>query len=244
MRIVTLESSKKRPVTRGFAAALMLMVAAIVATPACAFDLKAALAVSVGSPIPVSRTANARRCGSVAQRVGAANTRLIVALAFAQAASDTIFANGFDNTGGECLTDVDCPPSSTECMVSGCSSGLCADTPAPIDSACSAGFCDGSGACVQCNTDNECTPGAECNPVSCTSNNCVYNPSPYGFICSIGYCDGAGTCDQCLVDADCPPSGSECVAVSCLTGTCDYEPYPFGTPCTGGTCDGAGNCGP
>ena len=168
--------------------------------------------------------------------------------------------------GGTCVEDplcaaVDCS-SQNECIGDGTCNledGLCiAGDNKPVDTVCTedgGNFCDGAGACVECNENAQCTdndPSNPCTRVDCQSNqcqqvftgeSCVFPPDLPG-ICKDGDCVDAGLCDPL---PDCEDRG-DCVEIGCnpADGECTYENKGDGTSCTpdgapDGTCK-AGVC--
>jgi len=132
--VALLGSTLMRVVLRSgcYLAALAAFVL-FVPTPASAQGLREALARLALPPVMSGAHARpARACSSVG-----APTHMAKALAaFAAGVTDTIFAQGFDYAGGQCLTPNDCPD--TACEVATCSDGFCGQA-----SACAFG-CDGS----------------------------------------------------------------------------------------------------
>ena len=96
----------------------------LIPTVASAQDLRAALASLSRSPLMSGvRTRPASACTNVGAPMRVA--RALVA--FTASGSDTIFAQGFDFLGGQCLTPNDCPDS--PCEVAICSNGFCGQSP-------------------------------------------------------------------------------------------------------------------
>lgn len=104
---------------------------------ASAQNLRTALASLAHAPVPSGgRARPARTCASV----GAPTVLARALAAVAAGASDTIFAQGFDDLGGQCLTPNDCPDA--PCAVATCTNGFCGQA-----SACAFG-CDAGTACA------------------------------------------------------------------------------------------------
>jgi hypothetical protein len=115
----------------------------------------------------------------------------------------------------------------------------------------SVGQCDGSGKCVECFTDLDCT-----NPDQCA--NGVFSPA----VCTGGMCELGQSMDCTLAKLVCTPDGCAtpictsnvdcgpvqvggCMQPTCVGGACQMGPAPQGTPCTdaqGATCDADGLC--
>lgn len=122
------------------------------------------------------------------------------------AVSDTVFANGYDNAGGQCLGVSDCPDTGSQCTGATCTDGICGAGNTPANTACSSGgyctggscVCDGAGTCT-----NTCdTPGLQCanapdichSPGTCNGQFCQIYPLANGTICGFGqYCED-GVC--------------------------------------------------
>ena len=140
------------------------------------------------------------------------------------------------------------------CTIEGCSGSTPSVTFASFDSPCDAGVCDLFGACVQCNSDPQCTGGTECRGYACSSNVCVavnvdagtlLASQPSSRDCKSSVCDGDGGTMVVNNDAETPPDDSNsCTDDVCVSGV----PYRFvaaGTLCPPGAtaaCDGAGVC--
>ena len=111
--------------------------------------------------------------------------------------SDTLFANGYDNNGSQCLTEPDCPSTGSQCSMSTCNAGMCGTNVAAANTTCTAGeyctggscVCDGMGSCTTtCNTpDMICAsaPDACHTPGICTGQFCIIYPQADGTICGI-----------------------------------------------------------
>jgi hypothetical protein len=130
----------------------------------------------------------------------------------------------------ECLSESDCDAG--PCTVATCNGGTCGTVPVVKDNACTgeAGYCDGAGACHECNKPEHCLPtSGECYLPTCNQHECGEAPKDAGAPCSGGkYCNGSGGCVACLTAAHC---GAQQV---CRTGSCvDAEhivPLGFDSP--------------
>ena len=157
IKALVLGCSTRRPV---WALALMYttmfggLLAQSMSSLAAPVDLKTALAAAVdGNPLPVPHAvAGSANCGGRRSSVagGQSNAPLKAASLVVAAATsgDTIFANGYDNSGGECLTLDDCPVP-PECFSLACTEGLCTTVPLGVsgdncinDADCCSGICD------------------------------------------------------------------------------------------------------
>jgi hypothetical protein len=125
----------------------------------------------------------------------------------------TICTTGVCNGAGvcvECVDAGDCTDDGNQCTAGpSCTAGAC-DTPGNLAQgvacdfiALGDGFCDGAGACVECNTALDCPDdGNQCTAApSCTANACdLQAPLPNTTACdngggpASGLCDGAGVC--------------------------------------------------
>ncbi len=127
--------------------------------------------------------------------------------------SGTVCSTGVCNGSGVCVECVDagqCTDDGNDCTSGpSCTAGAC-DTPGNLTqgTACDFiavgdGFCDGSGACVECNSAVDCPDDAnDCTTApSCTANACdpqtdlpASTPCDNGGGPGSGACDGAGVC--------------------------------------------------
>jgi hypothetical protein len=215
----------------------------LVPSPAAASDIWDTLA-SLGSPAPAHRSRALACGGSTPQSCGATIAAAVAAVVDPQ---DTIFANGFDNSGSQCLTPADCPATGTECVDASCLDGICGQVNAPSQSMCTGGVCDGNGFCVECVANTDCpATGNQCVDATCSGNQCGQIAAVEGASCTDGgnFCDGTGNCVECLVADTCPDTGNECVLKACMSNFCGTINAPDGTPCSNGACDGNGACAP
>jgi hypothetical protein len=155
--------------------------------------------------------------------------------------------------------DADVPADDgNDCTVSACSAGVPQQQDTPINSACDddgGSFCDGLGACVECNFTEQCADGPQCFSAACNDNVCeleVQANDP----CEDGlFCTGNDTCNAagvCIGGANpCPGADGD----SNCAETCDEAANncggndPMGAACSDGlfctandVCDGAGTC--
>lgn len=122
--------------------------------------------------------------------------------------SDTIFANGFDNAGGQCVTAPDCPAPASQCSLATCTEGICgtsnssANTPCTSGGYCTGGscVCDNSGSCTttctMADAGQMCAPSPDVchSPGFCNGQFCEVFPLNNGTICGFGqYCQN-GVC--------------------------------------------------
>jgi hypothetical protein len=133
----------------------------------------------------------------------------------------------------------------------------------PLDSVCSSftgsmpGFCDGTGHCVQCTKDNECSgTNDDCRAQKCTNHACttvftaantptINNPpQPAPPNCQQIVCDGTGGHHSIVDDTRVPSSGTVCITDGCSNGTVTQTPNP-GVSCSasGKLCTATGACG-
>ncbi len=137
-------------------------------------------------------------------------------------------------------------PDSSECTQDLCVGGVPLHPPEAKNTGCTQNggkYCDGAGACVECNDATQCLDPGDCSTRACTSNACVITPKPEGQSCgtSGGVCDGAGKCVGCTKATDCPDPG-DCQHPLCSSNTCTVAPDPKDQACSSGVCDGAGTC--
>jgi hypothetical protein len=125
--------------------------------------------------------------------------------------SDTLFANGFDNAGYQCLTVADCGSTGSQCSDSVCDEGLCTQASVAVNSVCTAGIycndpscaCDGTGTCVR----------------TCSMAGSICYPQP-------DQCHNNGLCNGSLCSLPpAKPDGSPCNTGAgmgfCMSGVCN-----------------------
>jgi hypothetical protein len=151
----------------------------------------------------------------------------------------------------------DKPVDGVECTDDVCSNGVPANPPSAIDTVCSGSkYCDGMGACVQCNTASECPQPPVCVNAVCSGHVCSTANVANGAIdpvasqtsgdCKVVQCDGAGATKVVSLDGDVPNDGNACTADSCSMGATVFTPTASGTSCNVApnktVCDGATHC--
>lgn len=147
---------------------------------------------------------------------------------------------GMGGSGGGGCVAANCPDPGSDCLEKACDGDMCGTpTPSALNTACNsapgegggtmAGFCDGDGACVECNDSTQCvspevcdTTAHECVPMQCQ--NGVQDPGETGLDC------GGPVCGKCPNTQGCMNAGD------CLSGYCNAMVC---TACTG---TGAGQC--
>ncbi len=159
------------------------------------------------------------------------------------------------------IDDADLPVDGLECTDDLCTVGVPTNPPLAIDEPCTEGggrFCNGNGACVDCNDVSQCS-GADgvCDHDACLGNDCVVVFEGTGTNaplvcqsatpdCQVVKCDGAGECGASVPDdADVVDDGNECTFDSCSGGVEVHDPAPVeGMVCTqnGVFCDGPETC--
>jgi uncharacterized protein YjbI with pentapeptide repeats len=138
------------------------------------------------------------------------------------------------------------PPLSPQCATAACDDKVCKFNFAPSGTPCTAGVCNGSGVCVQCVSNAQCTPlNTDCVTYTCntTNNTCVPNNQPNLTTCGAGtattgvccvpapgalsVCFDPGECcpgpepDGCDVGEICNANHQcECNSTSCPDGCC------------------------
>ena len=157
----------------------------------------------------------------------------------------------------QCCQTSDCASLNTDCSTFACVTGICSPTHAAINTSCNdngGSFCDGNGACVQCNTPSQC-PGqdTECQTRTCESNECGFSFQPNGTPlssqtagdCKRAICDGAGGVTTETDNSDTPVDGNQCTQDICTAGVPSNPAEPMDTVCTqngGSFCNATGAC--
>lgn len=155
--------------------------------------------------------------------------------------------------------DADLPlDDGNDCTAQACNVGVPLFPDEPVDTACDQDgglFCDGAGACVECNDASQCSGAGECSVDACTDNACVVESAAAGTACDDGQfctatdeCDGAGACvgagDPCQgADGDgncsetCDEGANACTGADPDGSACNDGTFCNGTDtCQGGTC--------
>lgn len=138
------------------------------------------------------------------------------------------------------IDNSDIPSNGIQCTAATCSNGMVMYSPLTTGTPCSSGVCNGSGACVQCNTAMDCGAGTQCSDATCNNNTCVFINKANGAACNDGNaCTQLDTCqagactgtpvscialDQCHTAGTCNPA----------TGACANFTIPDGTACDDG----------
>lgn len=148
--------------------------------------------------------------------------------------------------------DGDVPVDGKECTDDVCSNGIASNPPTAINTTCAAGYCDGNGACGQCNVAAHCgAPANPCLSAVCNAHQCgtqpVANDTPTGNQtpgdCKKEVCiDGVA---KDVINAGDLPAGTTCKYGVCNGMTPGYGLAKLGATCTennGKACDGAGAC--
>jgi hypothetical protein len=119
----------------------------------------------------------------------------------------------------------DLPAASGQCTFGQCTAGAPTQGNQPINTPCTENggiFCDGSGVCVQCNANADCTSGV-CATHTCAAATCsdgIKNGLETGIDCG-GTCAPCADGVACLVPGDCTShvcTGLVCQAPSCADG--------------------------
>ncbi len=160
------------------------------------------------------------------------------------------------------IDGADLPVDNLECTLDLCSAGTPTNPPLALDVPCTQGvggrFCNGNGACVDCNDVTQCS-GADgiCDQNACNANTCeieflaatVNAPMACQSAmpdCQVVKCDGLGSCGASVPDdADVVDDGIQCTADSCSGGAEVHDSATVeGTNCTqnGSFCDGMETC--
>jgi hypothetical protein len=150
--------------------------------------------------------------------------------------------------------DADVSPSGGPCSIRSCSDGAVLQYPAPLHTACPAGYCDGKGWCLGCTKGSQCPAGGPCTLAVCEDGRCALADAPMASLaaeqpsgdCKVRRCDGKGASYEEADDGDVPADDeNECTAELCSLGVPAHPPMPSGTPCGPagtGKCDGKGAC--
>lgn len=138
-----------------------------------------------------------------------------------------------------------------ECTDDVCINGVPQNPNKGTTEPCSTGFCNGGGACVQCNNPGQCPQGdGICEVPACNANICSIDDQPMGTVapmseqtdgnCLTAVCDGMGevSTTPLVNDADVPFDGNECTQDVCTTGTPSNPLESAGTICASGVCSG------
>ncbi len=137
-----------------------------------------------------------------------------------------------------------------------CTNGTPSNPPRPINASCMGSmYCDGNGACVQCNLAAQCpvTGDGVCESDQCVNKMCALVFDPPGTPappsqqtpddCKTEVCNGTGNLGAPIANPGDPfDDGIECTADTCNGTTPQNNPKPPGTACSGGVCDGMVTC--
>jgi hypothetical protein len=133
-----------------------------------------------------------------------------------------------DGSGGTtvAIADADLPVDGNACTADTCAGGVPSNPPLALGTACNQNggkVCNGSGACVQCNTGAQCASGVcasgVCQAASCADG--TKNGSETDIDC------GGGKCAPCAVGKTCL-SAADCQSGLCTAGVCQ-PPSVIGT---------------
>ena len=155
------------------------------------------------------------------------------------------------------IDNSDLPVDGNQCTNDVCNNGVPSNPASPINTTCTQSggtFCNGIGACVQCNSATEC-PGSdgECRQRTCLAYTCGFSYAPAGTVtaaqtagdCQRRVCDGAGNIASIADNSDVPVDGNQCTNDVCNTGVPSNPASPVNTPCAqngGNVCNGFGAC--
>jgi hypothetical protein len=155
--------------------------------------------------------------------------------------------------------DSDLPKTATDCDLELCNGGVVSNPPLDLDVSCGPAkdrFCDGAGACVECNSPTQC-PGVDndCQVRSCTAHVCGFTFSVAGTPraaafqtagdCHVVVCDGAGSSAAPQNDdTDLPVDGNLCTKDVCTNGVISHPFEAINTACgNNSACNAGGQCG-
>lgn len=188
-------------------------------TMSCAADGTLQTCNADGSAIIGSKPCGANKCD-------AQNKRCIACVASSKACDgDSVVTCAADGLSMELTA---CNAGGAECMAATCVGDACAMSPMPAKTKCAAGICDGSGECVGCLTDPDCTGANEaCVDQRCITKVCTANET---------ICTSDGTLQTCNSDG----TSVEGTPRACGPGLCDAENKTcFGCVPNKNTCNGA-----
>lgn len=166
-------------------------------------------------------------------------------LSTGQTANDcqSVVCDGAGST--ETIADAADHPTSTTCDTVSCSGTTVTHTFANTTTACITGFCDGAGACVECNSPAQCpATGNECVAATCVTNTCGTMNLTSSHVLSTGQtpgdcqhivCNGSGGMMSADDATDLPTSSSACLTSPACTGSPlapSFTDAATGTPCT------------
>jgi hypothetical protein len=138
----------------------------------------------------------------------------------------TVDAGGLLSDGNDCTSAV--------CGASGCGAG-----PVSAGTPCSAGYCDGEGACLECLENAHCSDGNLCTADVCDAGTCHHatlNLCNDGNPCTANWYDETLGCQSTTVACD---DANECTADVCDPALgCGHTALEDGTPCSYGQCQG------
>ena len=164
-----------------------------------------------------------------------------------------------DGSGGtqDGADDSDLPVDGNDCTNDVCTSGTPSNPPVAVDTGCGTGqYCDGAGACVDCNSASQCGTDTVCQTFTCTgggtcqTNNVAAGTdlpggSQMGGDCQVLECDGLGAVRSVALDTDVPVDGMQCTEDVCTSGAPSNPNSSAGQACTesgGSQCNGMGSC--
>lgn len=182
---------------------------------------------------------------------GADDLQLIDDASSSGGAPSTTTTTTEPSTGGEGgvreeCSDALCQMEQGECETCACLDGVVCDCdPIAVGQACSLGWCDGGGQCVECldNVDHGCLVNESCDVATytCIAANCtdgIQNGSETDINCGGPDCNKCLNGDSCENASDC--QSNLCSGLLCTpctnSGDCSMTQY-----CSGATCFNKGN---
>ncbi len=149
----------------------------------------------------------------------------------------------------------DVPDDGLECTDDRCDEGQPSNSPLPEREPCSAGTCDGKGACAGCSVPEDCGAGSTfCATTTCIGSLCGQEATAEGTPlpqreqragdCQRIECDGLGNPRAYADGSDTPDSdGNPCTVAVCNDGTPEQESLPANSSCgEGQVCSEDGAC--
>jgi hypothetical protein len=194
----------------------------------------------------LTRTCTAHACGGTFTLSGTATS--------AQTAGDC-HQNVCDGMGGvmPVIDNADIPVDGNDCTNDVCTAGSPSNPALVVDTTCSAGFCNGFGACVECNHATQCpaSTNPDCSTATCSLSACGFSFATSGTTtssqtagdCHTNQCDGAGNTVNVVDNSDVPIDANQCTDNVCTAGVPSNPNSSIDAPCGAGQfCDGAGTC--
>ncbi|MBI4705509.1 MAG: hypothetical protein HY744_30820 [Deltaproteobacteria bacterium] len=155
------------------------------------------------------------------------------------------------------VNDGDIQDDGLECTEDLCAGGAVQHPSKVLNAPCAGKtkYCDGKGACVDCNSPDQCPAGKPCETATCTGNKCALESTPEGALappnvqsakdCKKVTCDGKGGTSVLADPTDLPDDGKQCTKNECSLADPSFPPKDVDTACDeskGHYCNGLGAC--